>query len=123
MPIEKFATAASLLAAAEAGRNVMAGRTTQMKPYNRKLLGIAVIETDNTPVIGELTVVAKNGDTEVARTRSILARTAGGEFLFPDDWDSVDAVINGGLNFSLELTNGDAAAAHGAIVALLWDHL
>lgn len=101
----------------------MAGRTTQMKPYNRKLLGIAVIETDNTPVIGELTVVAKNGDTEVARTRSILARTAGGEFLFPDDWDSVDAMISGGLNFSLELTNGDAAAAHGAIVALLWDHL
>lgn len=123
MALEKFATAASLLAAAETGRNVMAGRTTQQKPYKRKLLGVAVIETDNTPVIGELVWVVKNGDLEVARGRSILARTAGGEFLFPDDWDSVDATIDGGLNMSLELTNGDAAAAHGAIVALLWDHL
>jgi hypothetical protein len=122
MPIEKFATAASAIGAGVTS-NVMAGRTTQMKPYNRKLLAISVIETDNTPVIGELTVVVKNGDTEVGRTRSILARTAGGEFLYPDDFDVIDAVINGGLNVSIDVINGDGAAAHGALLALLWDHL
>lgn len=122
MPIEKFATAASVIAAS-ATLNVMAGRTTQMKPYNRKLLAMSVIETDNTPIIGELTAVVKNGDTEVGRSRSILANTTAGEFRYPDDYDVIDALINGGLNVSVELINGDGAAAHGAILALLWDHL
>lgn len=122
MPIEKFATAASAVAAS-ATSNVMAGRTTQMKPYDRKLLAISVIETDNTPVIGELTVVVKNGDTEVGRTRSILTRTTAGEFAYPDDFDVIDALINGGLNISIDVINGDGAAAHGALLALLWDHL
>lgn len=122
MPIEKFATAASAIAAS-ATSNIMAGRTTQSKPYERVLQGIAVIETDNTPVIGELTIVIKAGDTEIGRTRSILARTAGGEFLFPDDWDPVNVRIPANLALALEVTNGDGAAAHGALAALLWDRL
>ena len=122
MPIEKFATAASAIAAS-ATSNVMSGRTTQMKPYNRTLIAISVIETDNTPVIGELTAIIKNGDTEVGRTRSILSNTTAGEFRYPEDYDVVNALINGGLNCSIDVVNGDGAAAHGALVALLWDHL
>jgi hypothetical protein len=122
MPMEKFASAASAIAAA-GNANVMSGRTTQMKPYPRKLLGISLIETDNTPVIGEETYIIKVGDTEVGRGRSILANTTGGEFRYPDDFDIVDATVPGGLNVSAEVTNGDAAAAHGYIVALMWNQL
>lgn len=122
MPIEVFATAASAIAAS-AVSNVMSGRKTAMKPYNRKVLAIAMFETDNTPVIGELTWVAFNGDTEIGRGRSSLANTTGGEFRYPDDYQVLDALVGGGLNLTLEVTNTDGAAAHGAVVAILWDHL
>jgi hypothetical protein len=122
MPMEKFASAASAIAAAGV-TNAWSGRTTQMKPYTRRLLGISVIETDNTPVIGEITYIAKQGDTEIGRGRSILAHTGGGEFVYPDDFDVIDAIVPGGMNLSIELTNNDGAAAHGFIVAAMWDHL
>lgn len=120
MPVEKFATAAAAIAAS-AVSNVMTGRKTQQKPYDRVLQGIVIAETDNTPVIGELSYVLFFGDQEVGRGRSTLAQTTGGEFRFPDDFDPVNVVLPGGLNLSIEVTNGDGAAAHGALVALAWD--
>lgn len=120
MPVEKFETASGAIAAS-ATSNVMNGRKTAMKPYDRVVQGICVIERDNTPVIGEETWILYFGDTQVATGRSILAATAGSEYVFPDNFDIIGMTCPGGYVVTLDVTNTDGAAAHGAGVAIAWD--
>lgn len=118
--MEKFETAASAIAAS-ASSNVLNGRSTQMKPYPRVVQGLAVIIRDNTPALGDVTWKLKFGDTVVAEGRGILANTTGGEYRFPDDFDLVGMTCPGGYNVTLDVTNADAAGAHGVGVAVAWD--
>jgi len=120
MAMQKFATAASAIAAS-ATSNVMAGNQSQQANYARTIKRIAVAESDNTPVIGEETWILKFGVVEIARGRSVLLGTAGPEFAYPDVFDDVMTLVPQGTVVNLEVTNTDSGAAHGAIVAIEWD--
>ena len=120
MPLEKFETAASFIAAS-ALSNVLAGRKTAMKPYVRTIQGLAVIIRDNTPALGDITWRLFVGDTEVASGRGILANTTAGEYRFPDDFDVIGIQVPGGMTVTLDVTNADSGGAHGVGVGLAWD--
>lgn len=121
MALQTFATAASAIAAAQSNYNVMSGNKTQQANYKRVIRRVTMAETDNTPVIGELTWSLQLGSVEIASGRSVLLGTAGSELPFPDVYQDVMTEVPSGTTVNLFVTNGDAAAAHGAIVGIEWD--
>lgn len=107
--------------AASGKSNVLAGVSIQTATYPRTVRYAAVVIQDNTPALGDVTWVLKIGNLEVARGRGVLARTAGGELIFPDDFDPIGIQVPPGSFLNLEVTNADSGGAHSVLYALEFD--